>query len=281
MVVCQCHVGFLITESGRVGAVRDRIHRLFHGFSLTLMHIDLEQFAGTGDHGQKKPSPFDFVTKLLLPGLTLAAYILGQVKGNPPLLQWSLLAFTIFLVLFGFFFAPFMAKMRSRSERSRDVRATRDALPELRRLADTYAEFVNNGRADTLHYIVQSELCRGDGRLLVMLPIPPGDLWYQLSVYFSERAARHTASASDLRATMMEFHFLVGSYNNLCVCAVLERLPQDLQSAVTPKVKSSMNGFQQRFVLFLKEYEDFVKKLEQARPVFQGLPRSFVRPNPL
>lgn len=245
------------------------------------MYTDFDQPTGAGDHGPKKPSSFDFVTKLLLPGLTLAAYILGQVKGNPPRLQWTLLTLAVFLVLFGFFFAPFMAKMRERGEKSRDTRATSDALPELRRLAETYAEFVNNGRADTLHYIVQTELCQGDGRLLVKLPIPPGDLWHQLSVYFLERAARHTSRASDLRATMMEFHHLVGSYNNLCVAAVFERLPQDLQSAATPKVKSSLNGFQQRFALFLKEYEDFVKKLEQARPTFQGLPRSFVRPKPL
>lgn len=245
------------------------------------MYTALEQPAGAGDHGPKKPSSFDFVTKLVLPGLTLAAFILGQIKGNSPHLQWSLLAFTVLLVLFGFFFAPFVARIRTRRERLRDIQATRDALPELRRLADAYAEFVNNGRGDTLHYIVQSELCQGDGRLLAMLPIPPGDLWYQLSIYFSQRATRHTTHASDLHATMQEFHYLVGSYNNLCVAAVFERMPKDLQSAVTPKVRSSLNGFQQRFASFLKDFEDFVKKLGQSRPVFQGLPRTFVRPKPL
>ena len=270
-----------LARSNALRAVRDRIYQLFDGLSLDLNgYVHFEQTTGAQDQGPKKPSSFDFITKLLLPGLTLAAYILGQVKGSPPRLQWTLLAVTVFLVLFGFFFAPLKAKMRERSERTRDIRVTRNALPELRRLADNYAEFVNRG-GDTFHYIVESDLCQGDGRRLAMLSIPPGDLWYQLSVYFAERAARHSSSARDMRATMMEFHHLVGSYNNLCVAAVFERLPQDLQAAVTPRVKSSLNGFQQRFVLFLKEYEDFVKRLEQASPGFAGLPRSFVRPKPL
>ena len=245
------------------------------------MNTILDQLAGAQNHGPKKPSSFDFVTKLLLPGLTLAAYILGQIKGGPPHLQWALLALAISLVIFGFVWAPFRSKMRERDERARDLRAARDALPELRRLADSYAEFVNNGRADTFHYIVESELCQGHGGMLAKLPMPPLTLWYELSVYFSERAVRHPFSASGLRATMMEFHTLVGNYNNLCVAAVFERLPQELQAAVTPKVKSSLNGFQQRFASFLKEYEDFVKELEQTRPIFHGLPRSFVRPKPL
>jgi len=248
---------------------------------MTWINEHFDESAGAGNLRPKKPSSFDFVTKLFLPGLTIAAYIIGQVKGNSPRLQWMLLALTVLLVLFGFFFAPFLSMVRERGQRTRDMQATREALPELRRLAGTFAEFVNNGRADTFHYIVLNDLCQGDGARLGKLTIPPGDLWYQFSVYFSERAARHTSRASDLRATMMEFHFLVGSYINLCLATVFERLPRDLQPDVTPKVKSSLNGFQQRFDLFLKEFEDFVKKLEQTCPAFRDIPRSFARPKPL
>jgi hypothetical protein len=67
----------------------------------------------------------------------------------------------------------------------------------------------------------------------------------------------------------------------MCVAQMFERMPQDVQNVVTPKIKSSLNSFEQRFALFLKEYEDFVKHLEDVRPVFHGIPYSFARPKPL
>jgi hypothetical protein len=225
----------------------------------------------------KNPSSFDFVTKLLLPALALIALILGQIKGSPPGLQWALLVLTVLFVVY----EPFVAKIRQWREQTRDTRITRDALPELRRLARNFAEFVDTGRPDTFHYIIASELCQGNGELIAKLPIPDVSLWYHLSVYFSQRVVRLRPKRSELQATMMEFHHLVGSYNNMCVAVVFERLPKDLQPAMTPKVKSSLNGFQQRFVSFLKEYEDFVIGLAEAQPIYYGLPRSFVRPKPL
>jgi hypothetical protein len=80
---------------------------------------------------------------------------------------------------------------------------------------------------------------------------------------------------------MMEFQHLVGSYNNLCVAPAFERLPKDLESVLTPKVKGKLNLFQQRFTSFLKDYENFVKGLEEARPSCRGIPRSVVWPKPL
>jgi hypothetical protein len=118
------------------------------------------RFASPGNHEPKRPTTFDIITKLLLPGLTLAAFILGQIKGAPPTLEWALFAFTVLLVVFGFFYAPFMAMMRDRSESARDTKVARDALPELRRLAGAFAEFVDTGRNDTFHYIIESELCQ-------------------------------------------------------------------------------------------------------------------------
>ncbi len=229
----------------------------------------------------KNPSSFDFVTKLLLPALALIALILGQIRGSPPGLQWALLVLIVLLVGFGFFYAPFATKIRRWREQAREIQATAGALPELRRLARNFAEFVDTGRPDTFHYIVVSELCQGNGELIAKLPIPDVSLWYHLSVYFSQRVVRLRPKMSELQATMMEFHHLVGSYNNMCVAVVFERLPKDLQPAMTPKVKSSLNGFQQRFVSFLKEYEDFVIGLAEAQPIYYGLPRSFVRPKPL
>jgi hypothetical protein len=231
--------------------------------------------------GANKPSSFEIVTKLLLPALALAALILGQIKGSPPRFQWALLGLTAVLVVFGFLYAPVAEKRRQWREQAHDIRASAYALPELRRLARTFAEFVDNGRADTLHYIVANDLCQHKPELLAQLSIPPLALFNQPSVYFSQRASRHLAKARELQWTMMEFHWLVGSYCTFCVADVFNRFPKDLEPALTPQVKGSLNEFQQRFAAFLSEYEAFVKNLEQTRPAFQNLPRTFARPKPL
>jgi hypothetical protein len=229
----------------------------------------------------KSPSSFDFVTKLLLPALALAALILGQIKGSPARFQWAVLGLTAFLVVFGFLYTPFAEKRRQWREQARDIQASAYALPELRRLARAFAEFVDNGRADTLHYLVTNELCQHKQELLAKLSIPPLALFNQPSVYFSERASRHLAKARELQGTMMEFHWLVGSYCTFCVVDVFNRFPKDLEPALTPQVKGSLNEFQQRFAAFLNQYEAFAKNLEQTRPAFQNLPRTFARPKPL
>jgi hypothetical protein len=220
----------------------------------------------------------EYVERLLLPALSLIALILAELKGSSWEVRSSLIGLTASFVLIGFY-SPAKSTVKRYLERAKDRRVTEDALPELRRLAAGFAEFVS-GRSDTLHYIAEGELCQGNGQLVARMSLPPISLWYQFSEYFSERASRHSARPNDLRATMMEFHHLVGSYNNFCVAGVFERLPQDLQHLMTPKAKSSLNGFQQRFVIFLKEYGDFVKTLT-GRPVFDGLPSSFVPPKPL
>ena len=246
------------------------------------MHTTHDFFVGTTDAPvPKKPSLFDVITKLLLPALTLAAFVLGQIKGVSQRIEWTLLGATVILVAFGFAFAPVAAKIRQMRERSRDVCATRDALPELKRLARTFSEFVSNGRQDTLQAIYQAELCQHRGDLLAVLPIQQFSLWYSFAHFFNLRVERHSPDPHELQTTLQEFHSLVGSYNNCCVTPIFERFPDQLQSALTPRVRSSLNGFQLRFVLFLKEYEDFVKQLEITRPVFSGLPYTFVVPKAL
>lgn len=228
----------------------------------------------------KTPSGLDYVERLLLPGLSLAALVLAELKGNSSDLRWALLGLTVFFVLVGFY-SPVKSKAQQWLQDRTDKRVTVDALPELRRLSRSFAEFVDTGRQDTLHWIIDSELCQGNAESLAKLPIPQLSLWYGLSQYFLVRVARQTPKVSELRSSLMEFQHLVASYNNMCVAPVFERLPQDLQTALTPKVRGSLNLFQQRFGSFLKEYEDFVKGLGESRQAFHGLPYSFVRPKPL
>jgi hypothetical protein len=246
------------------------------------MHTTPDFFARTANApAQKKPTLFDVITKLLLPSLTLAAFVLGQIKGVSPRIEWALFTGTIVLAMFGFAFVPLSAKVRRMREQSRDTKATLDALPELTRLARTFSEFVSNGRQDTLQAIYQAELCQHRGDLLAVLPIQQFSIWYRLAHFFDLRVERLTSDPRELQTALQEFHNLVGSYSNCYVTPIFERFPDQLKSALTPRVRSSLNGFQLRFVLFLKEYEDFVKQLEITRPVFSGLPYMFVIPKAL
>jgi hypothetical protein len=222
---------------------------------------------------------YDFVKDILLP----AAPVVGMfLSWHSPWRLGAFLIATVFLGSLGLY-PRIKTALYARRERVRDTCVTKAALPELQHLAKNFVEFVDNRQQDTLHWIVESDLCQGNGQLLAKMPIPPLSLWSELAGYFANRTLRHSSQLDDLRTTMMEFYHLVGSYNNLCVTPVFERLPKELESALTPKVKGKLNLFQQRFASFLKEYENFVNGLEESRPSCHGLPRPYssVWPKPL
>jgi hypothetical protein len=73
----------------------------------------------------------------------------------------------------------------------------------------------------------------------------------------------------------------VGLYDTRCVVRIFNHPGQGFLAGLTPAAKSSLNGFQQRFMSFLTDYEQFAKALAEARPAFQNLPRNFSHPKPL
>jgi hypothetical protein len=74
---------------------------------------------------------------------------------------------------------------------------------------------------------------------------------------------------------------MVGTYNNLCVATIFERLPPELHAGITTKARGSLNSLQQRFSGLLSDYQDFAKNLAESTPAFADLPRYFALPKPL
>ncbi len=85
---------------------------------------------------------------------------------------------------------------------------------------------------------------------------------------------------SELRPALMEFHFLLGSYNNHCVGPILNLLPENIRTQVTPQARAKLNLFQQKFHRFLEDYKLFVERLVRERPSLDGVPSSFNMPKP-
>jgi hypothetical protein len=227
-----------------------------------------------------KRSAFDYATKLLLPALSLIALIFAERSGKQPKLVWVLAGLTIVFVLVGF--SPSLAmRIRGWVERRRDEQAGKRVLPKFRAFVHGFGRFVDTRFGDTLHSILQSEMCQGRGDQFDKLGIPNLQLWYGFSQHLIWRVDRQQLNASEFAFLLQEFHHLVGAYNNYCAAPIFERFPRDFQTALTPEVRRSLNGFQQRFVHFLQEYQEFETQVAESRPAFKDLPRGFSLPKPL
>lgn len=236
-------------------------------------------FSETDQHSRKLSS-FEYATKLFVPSLALIALILTQLIGKPPGLMWGLLVLALLSLGLGFY-SPLRIRIHNRLERARNERVAASAFPELIKYVHRFGEFVDTRRADTLHYVVQGHLCEGNGTRYAQLGIPDITLWYGFWEHFCKRIDQQQSSVDDLQRALMEFHYLVGSYNNFCVAQIFDRLPQEYQSTMSSQARSSLNAFQQRFARFLANYEEFAKDLSASRPILQTLPSSFAHPKPL
>lgn len=219
-----------------------------------------------------------YVERLLLPALSLGALVVGSANNLSSAWLWTLLGLTIFLVIVASA-SPTIAATKQWVERREDVRVSRSAVVNLRALAARFAELVDTRRNDTLQRIIEEEFRQ---RQLPPAPflVPPIDFWSDLAGFFSRNMATPTVSVAALRDRVMEFQFIVGSYNRMCVMPVFSGSSADLEAGLTPHSRRSLNLFQQRVVSFLGEVEDFIKDLERSRPAFEHMPCGFVHPRP-
>lgn len=237
-------------------------------------------FENSQEEGRpQRPSPFDFLTKLLIPGLALVALIVAQLQDQRTL-SWVLLGFLIAALAIGFY-QPLKGRLKFRINRWRDERRARRFFPELRKFSHRFREFVDTGRSDTLHYIALHELNRSNTSEFVKLGLPSVGLFNGFSYHFTTRIENQEVSLTGLLQSVLEFNHLISSYTTECVLLMFDRLPQDLRSALRPELKSSLNSFQQRFVRFLDDYEEFLRELGESLVTAPHGPHYFARPKPL
>ncbi len=228
---------------------------------------------------ETKTPAWERTGRLLLPALSLIAFIVAQVMGKYSKLSWLLILLTVFFVLSGNH--PELEAGYSRwKERRDDQRPVDNAFPAFRDLVRRFGPFIDNRMNDTLHHIMHNDLYHQLPNSQ-LIQFPNIDLWGSHLLYFSQKLDRLPLTMAEFRPALMEFHLLVASYCSYCVAPIFENPPQGFHSEIPPEIKSKLNLFQQRLARFLGEYQDFAKHLSESRPSLQGLPIYCLVPSPI
>lgn len=228
---------------------------------------------------QPKTPAWERTGRILLPALSLIAFIVAQVMSKSARLSWLLILLTVVFVISGYHTE--LQSIYRRWKGRRDNQRTVDkAFPEFREFIRRFGTFVDNRRNDTLHHIVHNDLYPQlpNSRLI---QFPNIDLWGSHWLYFSQKLDHLPLAMTEFRPALMEFHFLVGSYCSYCVGPIFENPPQGFHSEIPPGIKSRLNLFQQRLTKFLEEYQNFSQHLSESRPSLNGLPIYCLMPSPI
>ena len=218
-------------------------------------------------------------SKYIVPIAMLVGYVLVNLWGKWPTWSWILLiavAVSVLLDHYASCKALFLKWKDSRDEE----KAARNAFPEFEEFVRRFSSFVNRQTGDTLHYIVESDIYYGQPALRADCQLPDPDIWIYQRQYLAERLERQPKTMKELRPALIEFHFLIATYNNLCVAPILELLPANIRAQVTPQACAKLNLFQQKFRQYLEDYQLFVERLVKARPSLEGSPSAFKMPRP-
>lgn len=220
---------------------------------------------------EKKPSAFDYLTKLLLPlaGVVAAGLQREQAK--------LFVAFAV--VSLGLGFGPAVAeRVQKRRRRARDRKELQERWPRFKTLVGQFGAFVDPDR-DTLHRLVRENF--GDDAPQ-KLQFPPTHL---LRNYWHQVMARldHTRPTPDALVNVVnDFANVVNDYELCCVRPLFEdTLPPDLKPIVTAKAGRNLEPFRERFVAFRLEYEKFEKELAGVLRTVHLLPLHFQGVRPL
>src|SRR2546426_729712 len=219
-------------------------------------------------------------SKDIIPVLMLVGYVLVNLYGKWPRWSWILLILAALSFIFDHN-SVLKSMFLKWKERRDDRKAARKAFPELQDFVRRFAAFINRQSNDTLHYIVESDIWQGRPALRADCQLPNVDIWIYQRLYFSDRLDRQPKTMKELRPALMEFHYLVASYNNFCVAPILEVLPPNIRAQVTPEARSKLNLFQQKFRSYLEGYQLFVERLIKERPSLNGTPSTFNMPKPM
>ena len=229
----------------------------------------------------RKPTVFDVLTKLVIPGLSLVAVIITALQ-QQRVFSWVLLG--VFLLSLAVGFYPWVRARLNRSvgER-RDERVARKAFAEFRKFVRRFAEFAAapHSRTDTLHAIALEELCAGNYANLKKLCVVPAEVFQPFSLQLRSRVEQQEGNLPNLVDGLEELSLLVRSYTQYCVESIFGQFPPDLRPLLTDKAKSSLESFRERYVVFLDDYSKYLETLEESFSRARVESHYFPRPKPL
>lgn len=219
-------------------------------------------------------------SKDFIPALALVGYVLVNLWGRWPRWSWILLIAAFMSVILDHYDAFKNPLLRWRASWNND-KAARKAYPELQEFVRRLAPFINRQNNDTLHYIVESDIWHGQADLRADCQLPNVDIWVLHRLYFEERLNRQPKTMKELRPALMEFHYLVASYNNFCAAMIFDLFPPNMRDRITPEAHRKLSLFQQKFGAYLQSYQQFVERLVEECPSLRGIPSTFNMPKPM
>src|SRR5260370_30470040 len=152
----------------------------------------------------KSPS-WDRTARVVLPALSLIAFIVARVMGKYSRLSWILFGLAVFFVVSGYHSELREAHLRWKAGRD-DRLVVEEAFPVFREFVRRSELFVDNTTNDNLHYIVHTELHQNLPSTQ-LIQFPQMDLWSCFWLYLSQRLDRQPPRMSEFRPALMEFHF--------------------------------------------------------------------------
>lgn len=223
---------------------------------------------------------YDYAKDFVLPIMLAVATGVSALWGRSGVLTLCVGIATLGVFAFAFIRLRQRRKAQASDKAQQNIAAI--FYPRFRNQVHHFEEFVNTGTNDTLHSIAVSDVSAPlREEFSKRLGTAPIGTWNQFWYFFRMRVDRTEPAFAELVAGVQEFHHLLGAYCNLCVAPIFTNLPDNIRATLTERERSALNGFQQRFTLYLRDYMAFAKELSQASPELSHLPRHLPNSNPL
>jgi len=218
---------------------------------------------------------------LIVPALSLVATIVALERDQRVLASVLL---GVLLLSFAVGFYPFVrTHFQEHLSERRDEGVARRAFAELRKFVRRFGEFAAapHSRTDTLHAIALEELCARNYANLQKLCVVPAELLQPFALQLRSRVEQQEGNLPNLVDGVEELSLLVRSYTQYCVEPIFGQFPQDLRPLLTDRVRSSLESFRERYVVFLDDYSKYLETLEESFSRARVQSHYFPRPKPL
>ncbi len=232
-----------------------------------------------------KRSLFELLTKLFIPIIAIAASVYSQKEQGQRNLALGLVGVAVLSLLISLVPKAIAGFIAWRLRRKEQI-ASAQAFEKLKARVYRFETFMNSGRADSLHQIVFGSLCQCNQATFDGLHLAPplyfGEVWEQLR----DRVDRVAPGFASLYRTVLEFNSLVGNFSKYVVCPLYRALPTKLSPEMLKiytqqGVQSSLIEYREKYVGFLRDYEDLLKEFDRQLPNPLGLGYYFESPKPL
>jgi len=220
---------------------------------------------------------FDWVARIVFPALTLGIAALGTIRGTAGWVPVIFLGAAAASVAIPFTPTAWRRLRASLALRKRITEA-RAAVPRMKRLLERLGEFVAPSRGDTLHSILRDTVGPPTGIPVERMGPASINIFYALWEHLTTSPvdSRHPLEYFGERSAALDI--LVEGFNDLCVLATFERLPEEYKRHCSPARRRDLELFRERWVRFLDDYDEYRYEVEPLLPQGARRRRLLLRP---